>query len=98
MRRSPGVGRRRVALRAARSALLPGLLAALALAAPARGAEVDEYVGRPVVAVELHSGGAPLRDRREPIHSAIRSAEDGGSEAGVAAGASRIPGSSNADS
>ena len=64
MRRSPGGGRRRVALRAARSALLPGLLAALVLAAPAAapGAEIDDFVGRPVVAVELHSGGSPLRD------------------------------------
>ncbi len=57
-----GAGRRRAAPRATRSALLPALVLALSPGAPVVGAEVDQFVGRPVVAVELHSGGAPLRD------------------------------------
>lgn len=40
-----------------------GIVAALTIAAPAFGAEVDDFVGRPVAAVELRSGGAPLRDQ-----------------------------------
>ena len=55
MRRRPWQRPRRV---------LPGVLAALLLGTPARGAEVDDFVGQPVVAVELHSGGLPLRDER----------------------------------
>ena len=70
MRRSPwqrprrvrGAGQRRVAPRAACSALRASLLLALALGTPALGAEVDEFVGRPVVAVELRSGGSLLHD------------------------------------
>ena len=40
-----------------------GIVAALTIAAPAFGAEVDDFVGRPVAVVELRSGGAPLRDQ-----------------------------------
>ena len=46
---------------AARRALLLSLLAASGSGAPALGAEVADFVGRPVVAVELRSDGLPLR-------------------------------------
>ena len=39
-----------------------GLLVALQAAAPALAAEIDEFVGRPVVGVDFVSDGRPLRD------------------------------------
>ena len=61
-------------------------------------AEIALSIVAEIRAVLAGRGGAPLRDRPEPIHSAIGSADDGGSEAGGSAGASRIPGRSSAGS
>ena len=61
-------------------------------------AEIALSIVAEIRAVLAGRGGAPLRDRPQPIHSAFGSADGGGSETGVAAGASRIPGSSSAGS
>ena len=61
-------------------------------------AEIALSIVAEIRAVLAGRGGAPLRERPEPIHSAIGSADDGGSEAEVAAAAGRIPGSCGAGS
>ena len=61
-------------------------------------AEIALSIVAEIRAVLAGRGGAPLRERPEPIHSAMGSADDGGSEAGVSAAARRIPGRSSAGS
>ena len=61
-------------------------------------AEIALSIVAEIRAVLAGRGGAPLRERPQPIHSAACSADDGVSEAGGSAGACSIPGRSSAGS